>query len=63
MRSKTKPSWVAVDGKSLAQDVGDAGHKDVKIMTNSDQEKPMLAQQHEVQRIRDTKTVSVNSPV
>lgn len=54
---------MAVDGKSLAQDVGDAGHKDVKIMTNSDQEKPMLAQQHEVQRIRDTKTVSVNSPV
>ena len=49
--------------KRIAQDIDNSGHKDVKIMIKSDQEMAMVALQHEVQRIRDAKTIPVNSPV
>lgn len=49
--------------KRLAHDIDNAGHKNVKVMIKSDQEKSMVALQHEVQRLRDAKTIPVNSPV
>ena len=49
--------------KRLAQDIDNAGHKEVKIMIKSDQEVSMVALQHEVQRLREAKTIPVNSPV
>ena len=47
----------------LAQDIGNAGHKNVKRMIKSHQEKSMVALQHEVQRLRDAKAIPVNSPL
>ena len=49
--------------KRFSRDVDNVGHKDVKIMIQGDQEHCMVALQHEVQRIRTSKTVPVNSPV
>ena len=49
--------------KRLAQDIDNAGHKEVKIVVKSDQETSMVALQHEIQRLREAKTIPVNSPV
>ena len=49
--------------KRTAQDIDNAGHKADKIIIKSDHEKAMVAFQHEIQRLRDAKTIIVNSPV
>ena len=49
--------------KRLSQDIDNAGHKAVKVCIKSDQEASMVALQHEVQRIREARTIPVNSPV
>ena len=49
--------------RRIAQDIDNVGHKDVKVMVESDQEHAMVALQKEVQRIRSAKSIPVNSPV
>ena len=49
--------------KRIAQDIDNVAHKHVTIMIARDQELSMVALQHEIQRIRDAKTILVNSPV
>ena len=49
--------------KRLAQDIDNAGHKEVKVMIKSYQETSMVALQHEIPRLREAKTIFVNSPV
>ena len=40
-----------------------AGHKEVKRKFKGDQEPSIIALQHEVQRIRDARSIPINSPV
>ena len=47
----------------IARDIDNAGHKAVKIMVKSDQENSIVALQHEIQRLRDGRTIPINSPV
>ena len=65
MRSRTRKilngtGWIQ---KRPAQDIDNAGHKEVKVVIKSDQEVSMVALQHEVQRLREAKTIPANSPV
>ena len=49
--------------RRLAQDLENAGYKDVNAMIKSDQERSMVVLQREIQRIRTAKTIPVSSPV
>ena len=49
--------------KRPSQDTDNAGHNEVEAMTKSDREASMVALQHEVQRLREAKTIPVNSPI
>ena len=49
--------------KRIAQGIDNAGHKDVKILVESDQGMSMVALQYEIQSIRDAKIIPSNSPV
>ena len=48
--------------RRVAQDIDNAGHKDIRVMVKSDQAHAMVALQEEVQRLRSAKTIPVNSP-
>lgn len=47
----------------LAQDIDNAGHRDVKIVIKSDQEVAMVALGDQAQKLRNANSSSVKSPV
>ena len=49
--------------KRVARDIDNIGHKDIKIIVKSDQERAVVALQHAIRKERIGKIVCVNSPV
>ena len=49
--------------RRTARDIDNIGHKNIKVMIKSDQERSIVVLQHAIQRIREGKTVCINSPV
>ena len=57
LRDKTILGGTGWIQRRIAQDIDNAGHKEAKIMVKSDQEKSMVALQHEIKRLREAKTI------
>merc|ERR1712214_107839 len=49
--------------RRIVRDIDNSGHKHVKLKIKSDQEASIVALQHEIQRLRDSRTIPINSPV